>query len=472
MSRLIARTAWFLLVASVAIPARGATSPSRAGSTEAAAEERVSLRLLREKGIITQEEYAGALEEVAADAARDEAPRVGVTAELGKGVAFTSPDGRFALGLRPRIQLYGAGVVSTNAQGGTKEVNVRRMRLVGSGHVLSPKLTYGFMMGFGVSDTDATNPAPILDATLTWAPLRDISIQAGQWTVWMSRQQGDKAFALQFVERSPVTQELSLDRDVGVGVFSNDLLGLGGRLNYAVGLYGGLGRNRTAGAYGLPDQRPLDASTWQESMNDMVDGHFPNWKDPRPCLLAAGRVRINPLGKFDDGDEADLSRSSKPRLSVGMGGAYLQGAARSKGHIGDAYKLEGFDYWYGSVDFLFKWAGFSLTAETFTRFSDRSKREGKVANQPLTEYSRSATGVWVQSGYMLTDHVEVTGRVSDLIPWKDTDPKLKRVHEVATGLGFYFFKQSVKLQADYSYLAGDDLERGNHLARVQMTVTP
>jgi hypothetical protein len=438
------------------------------GAWASAAEERVSLRLLREKGIISGEEYQGALEEVA----REEHGLPAVRMELGRGVVLTSPNRQFSLGLRARLQWYAAGVVPTTGRGGTKEANVRRMRILGGGHLLSPRLTYGFMLGFGVSDTDASNPVPVMDATVAWALLRDLNVQVGQWTVWMSRGQGDRAFSRQMVERSPVAQELSLDRDVGVGVFSNDFLGMGGRLGYAVGLYGGQGRNRVAGAFSLWDQRPAVPRTRQDLVNDAVDGHFGAWTDPRPNVLAAGRLRVSPLGGFDEGDEADLDRSSRPRLSAALGGAFLQGARYGRGHTGERYALEGFDYWMGSLDVVFKWAGFSLVAEVITRFSDRSRRTGKVAGHDVTEYARSATGVWVQSGYMLTDHLEVTGRLGELVPWRDTDPRLKRTHEVAVGLGFYAFKQALKVQADYTYLAGHALEDGNHLGRVQVSLSP
>jgi hypothetical protein len=85
------------------------------------------------------------------------------------------------------------------------------------------------------------------------------------------------------------------------------------------------------------------------------------------------------------------------------------------------------------------------------------------------EYARSGLGYYVQAGYLLTRHLEVAARWGEVIP-NDGAASLRRARELGGALSWYFLRHDFKLQADYFYLAGDDLSSGRHQARLQAQV--
>lgn len=454
-------------VLALSLPHLDVRAGSNATATKGGAES-LSLRLLRDKGVITDEEYGKALKELEELTPAPDPARLDVKAELGKGVAFAAPSKRFSMVIRPRLQLRGSVVMPTEGTAGTKEFSVRRARIGFNGNVLNPKLTYTVVFGIGVADMESGVATPLLDANVGYALFRDLNILLGQYQIPLDRIGWSSAFTVQFVDRSPVMSELSADRDVGLTLSSKDLFGLDGRLQYALGIYNGLGRNRLTNVFELPDPKAIDP----ENDDGFMPRRFDTWRHLKPNVFLLARFQVNPMGSFNDLDEGDLKRLPTPKLSVGGAVGYLQNAQRPRGTLGEFFKLGGYDYYYGVVDGVFKWAGFSLLGQVMTRYSDRKMREGIVNKQPVTEHSRSATALLLQSGYMLTNHLEVAGRIGELVPWKDTDPKLRRQHELATAVSWYFLRHDVKLQADYAYFFGDKPDKGNHQVRVQVFVAP
>src|SRR5205085_2142840 len=125
---------------------------------------------------------------------------------------------------------------------------------------------------------------------LEYVGVRDANLKVGQFFVPFDRARTIRESALQFADRQQVVKELTLDRDIGVAVSSNDLFGLNGWLGYA--LYVGTGEGK-------------------------------NQFGPRaPWPLVSARVVVRPFGNFDDDQEADLSREWRPRLAIGIAGAY------------------------------------------------------------------------------------------------------------------------------------------------------
>jgi len=186
--------------------------------------------------------------------------------------------------IRARIQTR-ATVADTEPDDlpATSEVLVRRARLVLLGNAAGPTFTYYVQLSFANLDNEADLRLPLRDAYVTWSSRRDVNVRVGQMKVPFSRQRVVSSSALQMVDRSIVVSELNLDRDVGLQVFSKDLLGFG-KLGYAVGLFGGEGRNRLGRTAGL---------------------------------LYTARLEAWPLGAFDDFAEADLQRLAKVRLALG-----------------------------------------------------------------------------------------------------------------------------------------------------------
>jgi hypothetical protein len=362
--------------------------------------------------------------------------------EPGKGVTFTSPDERLSLTTRARIQ---ARATLAETRGETTElVGIKTVRLYFQGHVFSKELKYVLQLALGTGDFEETSPSPIFDAYFDSSHVRDFNLRIGQYFVQFDRARTVREFALQLADRPVLIPELTLDRDAGITAYSNDLFGLGGKLAYALGVFGGDGRNRVAVS--------------------------------RPGLLYVLRLAFLPFGAFEDTVEGDTERKPNPRLAIGIAGAYNQHTDRPRSTTGTRYVIKegGFNYIHGAADLHFKWAGFSLLSEIVIRKAHRDNRVGQnEAKEEVTEWAREAWGYLVQSGYMLTDHLEVAGRWGHFKALGKTDPKLEQLiaqagHEATFGVNYYVNHHFFKIQADAGIRWGKWSDPRDHVARLQI----
>lgn len=350
-----------------------------------------------------------------------------VEMKFGHGVVFQSGDGSFRLQVRGRIQpRFESSTTSdtaspSDAASSVETVNgfsVRRARVMFVGRFLDAWELY-LQLGFSNQDNEPDYYNPIRDATITYAGLRDAMIRFGQMKVPFDRQRTTSSSALQFPDRSIVMSELTLDRDVGAQVLSEDLGGWGGILAYNLGLFAGDGRNRLA----------------------VNDG-----------LMLVGRLAASPFGGFDANVEADIERKSKLRLALGVAAARNFSSVRQRSTFGGTYDFATFDYTHLTADLTIKWRGFSWLTEFLYRRADEPSQTATQDGASATEYSRSAWGFFTQAGYMWTRHLETAFRYGELFPLNPTDPNLQRRRELGGMLGYYFMGHNLKLQADYFYL--------------------
>lgn len=363
----------------------------------------------------------------------------GLYVEFGRGVRMTSDDELFSLMLRGRVQTRATW---RDGDGTDPDIlfQIRRARLVLLGDLRDHDISLYVQLGLGASDIERDLPVPLRDAVVTWSGARDASVRAGQMKVPFSRERIISSSALQLADRSAVNAELNLDRDVGIQLYSSDLLGLGSRVAYQAGVYGGEGRNRAA---------------------------------PGTGMLYAGRIQVQPLGAFPDSMlEADLSRSSTPRLSLGVAGAINRDTRRVRSTHG-AFLPEGwsFDTHHAAGDLLFKVSGFSLQAEAIWRGArlaqEPSTETGEELEAPLP---RTGLGWFVQSGYVLENGLEFAGRVSMLVPSDEDESAMVSRRDVSLALGRYMRQHDLKLQADYTMAWTGPNDTLGHEARLQMQV--
>ncbi|MBS2019732.1 MAG: hypothetical protein JST00_43115 [Deltaproteobacteria bacterium] len=384
--------------------------------------KRHTLGLLVAVGICSAPARAGATD---GPATTTPAPRV--TAAYGKGVTIASQSGDTELNIRARVQVQGA--VETNAPDKSGErpapdtiFLVRRMRVVFQGNVLHKAMRYYFQLGLATRDMEPDLLVPVRDAYVEWLGLRDLSIRAGQMKVPFSRERVISSSALELVDRSNVNAELSLDRDVGVTLFSRDLFGAGKTLRYSLGIFGGDGRNRTA---------------------------------DRAGLLWVARVEALPLGDFDDYVGADLEHAAKPKLSFGVATAYNQSTVRARSTLGDTFTTGSTDYRHATADAHFKWKGFSLHTEVVYRKADTLVIGSKPGSGGATvvERSRPAVGAMVQVGVPLAKAWDLALRYGEVRPL-DGDV-VHRDREIGGGIGWFPQGHNLKIQLDYFRLVRD-----------------
>jgi len=353
---------------------------------------------------------------------------------LGRGVTIRAADDSASLNIRARIQVRSTLVDNPDDMTDMSEISIRRARLIFQGIAAGPSLTYYVQLSFANLDNEADLRLPLRDAYITWAGNRDVNVRVGQMKVPFSRQRVVSSSALQMVDRSIVVSELNLDRDVGIQVFSRDLFGVG-KLGYAVGLFGGEGRNRLGRT---------------------------------PGFLYTARLEAWPLGPFDDLVEGDLRRSEHPRLAVGASVGYNQNTNRPRSTIGTPYVAGDFDYTHAAADVVLKWRGWSVTSEIIYRRADSPTRALATTMAASSIVARPGWGTYLQSGFMVSPRVEVTGRYSLLQPLLDNaDLSFVSGREFSAGLSYYVQGHDLKIQGDISDV--ENRMAGGHTrqARVQ-----
>lgn len=343
------------------------------------------------------------------------------------------------------MQVRDTVTVDRDARETTNEALLKTLRLYFQGNVLDADIKYTIQLALGAKDFESGNASPIFDAWVEFTHLRDARLRVGQYFVPFDRARTTREFALQFVDRQLPVRELTLDRDLGVMVYSQDLFGLDGALAYNVFVGGGEGRNHAV----------AEASG--------------------PMIVA--RLSYRPFGAFDDDQEADLERRPSPRLAVGAGFAYNPQSSRAQSTFGATFRRARFNYAQAAADVVFKYAGLSLLAEAVVRSADRDFAEFvDTDGTTVREWSREAWGYFAQLGYMFTRHTEVVGRWEQLRTFgAATDPTLESLiastgDQAGGGLNVYLNGHAFKFQTDYFYAFGES-GRGRHTARIQLDAT-
>lgn len=378
-------------------------------------------------------------------AAANDSPKV--TVAPGRGVTVTSASGDYAINLRARVQLR-AAFTSHEERADDLEASVRTARFFVAGHLLVPELKYLMQLALANNDFERDNASPIFDAFLEYVALRDLNVRVGQFFVPFDRARTIREFALQFVDRQSVVRELSLDRDFGLMLSSQDLFG-SGVLGYNLFVGSGDGRNR------------------------VLDAKNPNGPQ-KPGVLLVARLTVRPFGAFDDDQEADLSRDARPRLAVGVAGAYNARSNRDRSTLGATYTAGTFDYVHAAADLVFKWHGLSVLGEFLYRAADhRSNSTMPATGMALVESSRSGYGYLAQAGQMLSQHVEIVARWEQLFARDATDRALTDMADYAGrqlggGVNVYLNGHLLKLQSDYFWVSGPKSGREQHIARLQL----
>jgi phosphate-selective porin OprO and OprP len=374
-------------------------------------------------------------------------PSVTWKASPGKGATLEVGDA-FSLNLRSRInlryQLHTAPVASGDRRF-DQLVNVNTVRLWFSGHVRDPKLTYMIQLALGARDYRDGAVSPIFDAFIDYKAHRDASIKVGQFFVPFDRLRTVREFALQLADRPRPVTELTLDRDVGVTLYSDNFLGDKSPVAYRLSAFGGGGTNigsaKEAGG------------------------------------LVVARIELRPLGKIDDDSEGDLERRVKPAVAIGVGVATNRNTNRLRSTTGSTFTGGTTDYNHLAIDAVFKWRGFAFEAEYLKKTSSQESLQS-AADPLVLEYTRAGSGVVLQASYLFATPIELVGRFARLYAPGGTDPKwITEVRnlgqEVAGGVNYYVAGHQLKLQADWIVRSPRDgsFDSTDHVVHAQLDAT-
>lgn len=374
--------------------------------------------------------------------------KITFTGAPGEGFTLKSGD-KFSLNVRSRIQLRYQFTSTQNSDGTREEeqvANVSTLRLWFGGNLFTPDLTYLVQLALADRDYRDGAKSPVYDAYIEYKAVRDLNFRVGQYFVPFDRLRTVREWGLQMTERPRPVAEFTLDRDVGVTIFSDSFLGDNSPLAYRLGVFGGGGTNLSTGK--------------------------------EPGALFVGRFEVRPLGKIDDDKEGDQDRRAKPGLTLGGAVAANLNTNRQRSTTGATFVGGTTDYLHAAADLTFKWMGFALQAEYLWKQASADTIESTTPDGPLTEYTRSGQGWVLQASYAFDPPIEIVSRLSRIYAFEGTDPSLvtevaNKGQEFGAGLNYYFNGHKFKLQGDYiaRMPTNFDFALADQGGRVQLDVT-
>ena len=356
--------------------------------------------LLVEKGIVSRSEA------VAATA------NGGTRTYWNRGTKIEFPDSGFTVGINTFIQSRYTFTDNDDdsGKGNTSSFTVKRARLIVSGTALNEEFSYKLEGDFvGGKGSDGATVSNLKDGYLEWRMCDWVSTRLGQFKTNLGRQHLSSDTALQFVDRSLVSDYFTLDRQNG-GLVTSKLAG--GEVVVTAGIFNG----ESDGESG-PNRSGVDTN--------------------HTGIIS---VRWNPVGKMNALEEGDIDWTEDLAVSLGASYGYLD----SKNSVAADLPLEGFSQDLVAVDANMKYRGWSVNAELFS--NNISADEVSADAEPL--------GFYVQAGFFVEPKtLEFAARYSYL----DCDDGgaggdcsgNDSLSEVSAGLNYFFWRHHLKAQANY-----------------------
>ena len=444
------------------------------GRWEYMATEDPGLKYLLLKGIITQDEYDKGFK-VIETKERVSKPNFNIDVNNGLNIRVGS---KFLLKMRLLTQVrysfstyneaWGTIGDSRNPEilGGQVEFrafrhqsdssvfSVPQAQLQFMGHAFDPDLRYNFSIQLNqnaFNQEGGSGRASLVDAYIASWHIPFATVQVGQQKVWFNRSLissiATSSFADNLLVQRTFAANLVNSRDIGIVVLSDEEKY---KLNYAFGIWGGVGPNLTnegtAVSQALPSNASLPASQ-QRTFN--YDTRFNNGE-----MMYTARLLYKFSGNPGYG-QGDILNSRVPQVAIGAGYAYnpaqnYLSSIRSD-IVGRSYRqavtnsnngrlLGGgiYDFQTYEVDLIAKYQGWSFQSEGYYRHQRvRSTDDGSIPFTPATAVVLGppvdlgqAWGWYVQVGkYIIPRKLELALRYGVL------DPSTKQKDDITKEFG-------------------------------------
>jgi phosphate-selective porin OprO/OprP len=314
---------------------------------------------------------------------------------------------------------------------------IRRSRLKFDGWAFSPKLKYKVELGLSNRDQSGasyfTHDAPryILDAVLKWNFSGNFVLWVGQTKLPGNRERVISSANLQQVDRSLLNSRFNIDRDIGIQLRHKFNLTDTFLVKEIFSIAQGEGRNITRGNVG---------------------GH-----------QYTTRVELFPFGDFTskgDYKGSDLKFEQAPKLSIGVAYDFNNNASKTRSNQGSYMFINGTsasssaEFYQTNIstvfiDAMYKHKGFSLMAE----YANRTAEDALAKNSDGTltgDEVQVGNGLNIQTGYLLSKTVEVSGRYTNISLDKNITGKGAE-NQYTLGLSKYIAGHKLKVQTDISY---------------------
>jgi phosphate-selective porin OprO/OprP len=314
---------------------------------------------------------------------------------------------------------------------------IRRSRLKFDGWAFSPKLKYKVELGLSNRDQSGasyfTHDAPryILDAVLKWNFSGNFVLWVGQTKLPGNRERVISSANLQQVDRSLLNSRFNIDRDIGIQLRHKFNLTDTFLVKEIFSIAQGEGRNITRGNVG---------------------GH-----------QYTTRIELFPFGDFTskgDYKGSDLKFEQAPKLSVGVAYDFNNNASKTRSNQGSYMFINGTsasssaEFYQTNIstvfiDAMYKHKGFSFMAE----YANRTAEDALAKNSDGTltgDEVQVGNGLNIQTGYLLSKTVEVSGRYTNISLDKNITGKGAE-NQYTLGLSKYIAGHKLKVQTDISY---------------------
>ena len=344
--------------------------------------------------------------------------------EVGKGVTFRPKNESYEMTIRFRMQNMVGLSFNDRFSLTETEAQVKRLRLRFDGYLFSPKFVYSIQLGFTGYDAD---PLPdgdmniVRDAIIYYIPNSSWNIGFGQTKIKASRARVNSSSALQFVDRSIVNSEFTVDRDFG--------------------LFGEYNFGKVESPFALSAKASVTL------------GEGRNWNVSDIGGFAyTGRLELYPMGRFHSNGElmeGDIYYEQTPKLVIGGSYSFNHNALRVQGQKGDLLP-DGEHRNIGSyfADIVFKYRGFGLVADYMGRLVHDAP-----GNAAADYYIYTGSGLNVQASYLFDRKWEVALRNSTMFPDASVQPLVGygKWNQSTLGITRYIIGHSLKVQLDVSY---------------------
>ncbi len=359
-----------------------------------------------------------------------------------KGFHLESRDGNFATNLQWRAQMrFTTPTRSDPRQIGNFTANrentaeLRRVRMKIGGHGFRPWLGYYFEVDLqptrSTSNGSANSSSRVIDWRITADKYDWLGLRIGQWKIDYNRERVDSSGRQQFVERSIVNRQFTIDRQMGAQARGRLFKGTNADFRYYAGLFTGEGRG----------VRNDDAN-----------------------MMFASRVQWNFLGRDLKLRQTDVEFTKKPTGTISFGYASNEGKCTRWSSSGCG-NLDGFTSPGTAVDGQFEIEQFTQgSAFKYRGFAWQQEYHWKTIDDNVNGTTSDMEGGLAQMGYFfhylvpaIPKELELAGRYAFVDEPNSTNvERNNRREEFTLAANWFFSGHNNKITADYSYLTLED----------------
>ncbi|MCX7551569.1 porin [Xanthomarina sp. F2636L] len=362
------------------------------------------------------------------------------SSKFGKGILnIVGQDSTWSMKVGARMQFLALASWENNdgeLMNGKTAFLVRRARLKFDGFALTPKLTYKLQLGFtnrdmaGTSIYTSNTPRFILDAFMMWNFYKNFELWFGQAKLPGNRDGIISSANLQFVDRSILSAEFNIDRDLGIQLRHYFNLTDTFVIREALAISQGEGRNITTG----------NAGGFQYT----------------------GRIELLPLGLFPNkGDYigGSIYRPETPKIAIGATYDFNHDAVKTRSNQGVFMETDSGFYETNIstffIDAMFKYKGFSFMGE----YADRNASDPIAKDEegvPTGQIVQVGKAINLQGGYLFKNNWEIGSRFST-VDLSNSTVGPTQVDEYTLGISKYIVGHKLKVQSDVTYIDTENI---------------